>query len=73
MMDTILSIIQIILSVFLVTLILLQQKGTGLGSAFGGSSNIYTTKRGIDSVIFKTTIITSILFFGVSLMLVILS
>lgn len=47
--------------------ILLQQKGSGLGAAFGGSSNIYSTKRGVDKVLFYFTIVISVVFFGVSL------
>lgn len=55
------------LAVLLTGAILLQQKGSGLGSAFGGSSNIYTTKRGIDKALFRLTIVLSVLFFGVGL------
>lgn len=60
--------IQIILSVVLILVILLQQKGAGLGGVFGGTSNIYSTKRGIDKILFYTTIVVSILFFGFSLL-----
>lgn len=67
MLMKILSVIQLILAVLLVVAVLLQQKGSGLGSAFGGSSNIYTTKRGVDKLLFQTTIIIAILFFGVAL------
>ena len=66
------SILQLVLAILLIVLVLLQQKGTGLGAAFGGSSNIYSTKRGIDSLVFKATIVSSILFFGVSLALTII-
>ena len=59
--------IQIILSVLLIGGVLLQQSEAGLGGAFGGSSNVYSTKRGVDKVLHYTTIITSILFFGFSL------
>lgn len=68
----IISILQLVLAVLLIIIILMQQKGSGLGAAFGGSSNIYSTKRGLDKVLFKGTIIISILFFGVSLLRVVL-
>ena len=55
------------LAMVLIAAVLLQQKGAGLGTAFGGSSNIYTTKRGIDKALFQCTIILSILFFGAGL------
>lgn len=66
-MKTALNIIQIIVSIMLIATVLLQQKGVGLGSAFGGSSNIYSTKRGVDKVLFRATIVLSVLFFGVAL------
>ena len=66
-MQTTLNIIQIIVSVLLITVILLQQKGVGLGAAFGGSSNIYSTKRGVDKVLYRATILLAILFFATAL------
>ncbi len=62
-MEKILLVLQTIFAILLIVLILFQQKGVGLGAAFGGSSNIYTTKRGIDKFIFVSTIIVAILFF----------
>lgn len=63
-MQTALNIIQIIISVLLSAAILLQQKGVGLGAAFGGSSNIYSTKRGVDKILFRATIVLAVLFFA---------
>lgn len=68
----IVSVIQIILSIILILVILLQQKGSGLGAAFGGGGSVYSTKRGIDLVLYKVTIVLAILFFGVSLLRVVL-
>ena len=67
MSDNIYNIIQFILSALLIAVILLQQKGTGLSGVFGGSSNIYSTKRGVDKILHTTTIVISIIFFGLSL------
>jgi len=55
---------QIILSVLLVTVILLQQTGAGLGGAFGGAdtSSGFHTRRGAEKVLFNLTIIIAILF-----------
>lgn len=72
-MNTIFSVIQMILAVFLVIAILLQQKGAGLGGAFGGSSNIYSTKRGVDKVLFQATIAITVLFFGIAIVSLIVS
>jgi preprotein translocase subunit SecG len=67
MKETILNIIQLILAVVLVLIILLQQKGTGLSGVFGGSNNIYSTKRGLDKILHYITIATAALFFLVSI------
>ena len=63
MRTVLLSAIQILLSILLVTTILLQQRGTGLGSAFGGGGEIFRTKRGIEKSLFYASIGLSVLFF----------
>jgi protein translocase SecG subunit len=73
MKELIFNILQITLSVLLILVILVQQKGSGLGSAFGGSDNtIFSTKRGVDKVLHNGTIIIAILFFTISLVRLIL-
>lgn len=67
MLAKILVIVQIVLAVLLIGAILLQQKGSGIGAAFGGSSNIYSTKRGVDKMLFNATIVIAVLFFLVAL------
>jgi len=60
-----LNILQITFGILLIASILLQQKGTGLGAAFGGGGSMYKTKkRGGEKVVFIATIIFSIIFFG---------
>lgn len=66
MLSTILEISQVVLAILMVATILLQQKGSGMGAAFGGSSNIYNTKRGVDKVLHNATVVISILFLLVS-------
>jgi len=53
---------QIIVAVFLIILILLQQRGTALGSAFGGGGEFYGTRRGVQKKIFWGTILLGIAF-----------
>ncbi|TAN34031.1 preprotein translocase subunit SecG [Patescibacteria group bacterium] len=67
MSSPVFNIIQVILAALLVAVILLQQKGSGLSGVFGGSSNIYSTKRGVDKILHYSTIVISSLFFLVSL------
>ena len=61
-MDKALGIVQIIISVLLVIAILLQNRGAGLSETFGGSGNVYQTKRGFDKFLFSATVILAILF-----------
>ncbi len=72
MRSLLLSIIQIVLSVLLVTTILLQQRGTGLGSAFGGGGEVFRTKRGIEKALFYASIGLSVLFFLTAILNVLL-
>ncbi|MCX6780212.1 MAG: preprotein translocase subunit SecG [Candidatus Magasanikbacteria bacterium] len=67
MKETILNIIQLVLAVVLIAVVLLQQKGTGLSGVFGGSGNIYSTKRGLDKILHYITIVTTTIFFIISL------
>lgn len=64
----ILSIIQLIAAILLIISILLQNRGTGLGAAFGGEGNVYRTKRGFESFLFKATIGLAVIFLVVSLL-----
>ena len=69
MASTVLNVIQTIVAIFLVVIILLQQKGAGMGAGFGGGSGpVVTTRRGVDLFLHKITIGTAILFFGLSLL-----
>ena len=72
-MQLTLAIIQICISVLLVTAILLQQRGTGLSATFGGEGNIYRTKRGLEKGIFVATIVLAVLFVASALLAIFLS
>jgi len=64
----ILNILQIIISALLIIAILLQQRGSGLSSAFGGDSSIYRTKRGLEKSLHIFTIILAVLFLVTALL-----
>jgi preprotein translocase subunit SecG len=67
-----LSLTQIIISIALIVLILLQTKGSGMGSLFGGSdSNVYKSRRGVEKTMFNVTIGLSLAFFIVAILNVI--
>ncbi len=61
-MNSILAIGQIIVSIGLMAAILLQSRGAGLGSAFGGDSSVYRSRRGIEKTLFQFTIALGVLF-----------
>lgn len=66
------KIAQVVVSILLIVAILLQSRGTGLGSAFGGSGGVYLTKRGLEKKLFIVTIILAVLFFSLSILGIIL-
>lgn len=49
-------------AILMVVSILLQQRGASLGAGFGGSSELYTTRRGFDKNLFEVTIIFTVIF-----------
>ena len=61
-MKNILLIVQFSISVILISLILLQVKGVGLGRAWGGGGEFYKSRRGVEKVIFQLTILCAFLF-----------
>jgi len=67
-----LNIVQIIVSVALIALTVLQGKDAGLGRMFGGDSSIHVTRRGAEKTIFNVTIVLAVVFFLTSLLSVIL-
>jgi len=61
-MKDILYISQIVISLLLIGVILIQNQSAGLGGAFGGDSAVYRTKRGAEKIIFRATIVLIALF-----------
>jgi preprotein translocase subunit SecG len=67
-MQTPLLLAQMILAIALIASILLQQRGTGLGGAFGGEVTAYRSRRGIERTLFRMTVVVSALFVAFSLL-----
>lgn len=57
---------QTVLAVILIASILLQSRGSGLGGAWGGGGELYTTRRGIEKLLFRGTVLVAVLFVIVS-------
>lgn len=67
------GIIQIILSIFLVGLILIQTKGQGLNADVANSFGAFRSRRGLEKFIFYFTIILGVIFVLNSLVLLLTS
>lgn len=66
-MNQILTIVQIVVSIVLVGLILIQARGTGFGrsSSVGGSG---FTRRGLEKLVFRLTFVIAFLFIAISVL-----
>jgi len=60
-LPTYLFVAQILIAVVLIASILFQLRGGGLGGIFGQADSVYRTRRGIESTLFKLTIVLIIL------------
>lgn len=56
-MPTYFIVAQILLAAALIASILYQLRGGGIGGIFGQADSVYRTRRGIESTLFKLTII----------------
>ncbi len=57
-----LQVVTVASAILMILAILLQQRGASLGAGFGGSSELYTTRRGLDKNLFEVTIILAVIF-----------
>ena len=57
-----LEVVVFVSAILTIILILLQQRGASLGAGFGGSGELYTTRRGLEKSLFITNIISAVVF-----------
>jgi preprotein translocase subunit SecG len=70
-MVTYLNIALIIISVLLIISVIMQSKGAGLGGLTGADTgSVFTARRGVERTLFKLTIVLSVAFFVLVLVLV---
>lgn len=60
-----LVVVQIIVSIMIIVLVMLQSKGTGLGRSFGSTN--FHSRRGLETALFKLTIGLVVVFVIVSI------
>ncbi len=63
----ILLIVQAIVSILLVVVILMQNRGEGLGVIGGDFSGSYHTKRGFEKFLTRSTVVLAVLFMGIAI------
>jgi preprotein translocase subunit SecG len=61
-MNQILFYVQLAVSVILIVLVVIQQRGAALGAGFGGGGEVYSTKRGAQKKIYYATIAVATVF-----------
>ncbi len=66
-MQTFFNITQIVLSVALILVIMLQVRGGGLGGIFGQADTVFRTRRGLEKTLFQLTIVLVVLFIIISI------
>ena len=72
-METYLNIVQIIISIIVIGVVLLQARGSGFSATFSSDTSIYRTRRGVERTLFNVTIALAVLFVGISILSVIFS
>lgn len=66
-MKIIITLVQISVSLLLIAAVVIQTRGTGLSSTWGGTGEFYRSKRGMEKILFIATIVLAVLFFLASI------
>lgn len=65
---TALNIAQILISVTMIGILLLQAKGSGFGASLGGTpGSVFRTRRGVEKTLFQVTVLLVVIFVVISL------
>ena len=51
-----------VVAILLIVLIILQERSAGLSTLFGGESGFYQTRRGVEKIVFVSTIVLTVVF-----------
>lgn len=71
-MNQVLLIVQLIICIALIGSIAIQAKGTGLSGSFGGSGEMYRSRKGVEKIVTYGTIVLTVLFALVSITLLLI-
>ena len=64
----VLQIAQIVIAIAVASSILLQARGTGLSSTFGGESTAYRSRRGLERTLFRLTVVLIAVYVVISIL-----
>jgi preprotein translocase subunit SecG len=70
---TYVNIAQIIISIVLILVLLIQTRGAGFGGTFNSDSSVFRTRRGIEKTLFQLTIVLTVVFVVISILSVIVA
>ena len=66
-MQVYLNIVQILISIVLIIVVLLQTRGAGFSATFSSDSSIYRSRRGVEKTLFNFTIGLAVVFVLISI------
>ena len=65
-METVFSLILMIIAIALIVVLLLQARGSG-SSLIGEASSTFRSRRGVEQLLFRMTIVLAVIFVGVAI------
>ena len=65
-METVFSLVLMFIALVLITILLMQARGSG-SSLFGEASSTFRSRRGVEQLLFRATIILAFVFIGVAI------
>ena len=72
-MSAYLNVAQIIISIVMIVVILLQSKGAGYSGTFNNDASVFRTRRGIEKTLFQLAIGLAVVFVVISVLSVLLT
>ena len=67
-MATYLNIAEIIVSIVLILVLLVQTRGAGFNGTFNSDSSVYRSRRGVEKTLFQLTIALAVVFALISIL-----
>ena len=65
-METLFSVVLMIVAITLISVLLLQARGSG-SSLFGEASSTFRSRRGVEQLLFRATIVLAFVFVGIAI------